>query len=113
MWRKATVRATGIILACARLAAPAGADDGPELTPPADLPPALEAAPLPGNGPVMALPGLTTPPARSPRPAIETTSPPVVDSLPPLDGPAEMQHLPATPAPTTRHEILSRPSGRG
>jgi hypothetical protein len=102
-------------------AGPLGDGDGPELSPPADMPatarPLAPARARPvtpssvGSRAVLAIPGFTTPPARSP--GIITSSPstsivpgssPSLDDLP-LDGPIEMRGVPpvagARPGSTT------------
>jgi hypothetical protein len=102
---------TFLILAARAIAG----DDGPQLTPPAEMPvvtkpatpPVNQARPpsnTPGGRAVLALPGLTTPSART-----STNAPPSSPTLEPipgelsLDAPIEMRSVPApaTPMPST------------
>lgn len=97
--RRATLRA--ITLGLALSTTVRALDEGPELLPPIDLP-AQAPTPSPprsvvstpsARGPVLALPGITTPPARRP---IESSdlAPPVESALPALDAPIEMRNAP-------------------
>jgi hypothetical protein len=93
------------------LAARGIAGDGPELTPPAEMPlgskpaatsttPARPAAVAPGGRAVLALPGLTTPSARPPTTTL--SSPPALESIPgelTLDAPIEMRPVPSSTRP--------------
>ncbi|GAC1474598.1 MAG: hypothetical protein NVSMB9_25270 [Isosphaeraceae bacterium] len=101
---------------------------GPVAVPRAPLPRVIESTPIAGRAAVLAVPGLTTPGARSrrsPTNSLPTTAP---DSSPPLVGPAEMpapdparggSTLPEVDAIGSREESLppltleSIPSGPG
>jgi len=102
----ATARSLGLVLMCASTVG--AQDNAPALLgpapapppavapgsppPPAELPPVLEAQPLPGTEPILAVPGLAIPgggPTRTPRAAISGRPTRPGMELPPLVGPAD------------------------
>jgi hypothetical protein len=111
----ATRSASALLVIAARTLA--GDGDGPELTPPSDMPvvtrptsPGTAPAPTrppvnaPGGRAVLALPGMIPPPARPSTPAPTLSSTPTMDPIPGelmLDAPIEMRAAPAPARPAT------------
>lgn len=95
---------------------PPAAGSAAEVPAPAELPPGLEAQPLPGSGPVLAVPGVGSPGTSAGRSSTRLPAPGVSSGgfdLPPLVGPAEglgPASVPAVGSPPTSPGWAGSPS---
>lgn len=102
-WTWVVIGASAVLAADdgARSAAPAATGPASEVPAPAELPPVLQASPLPGAGPILAVPGVGAPGGAAGRASTRLPAPGVTSGgfdLPPLVGPAEGMGPGSTPA---------------